>query len=57
MNNEIKVQQAKEFMQQHSLTPNQRSALIMEKFKRVHMYARAQRQSKVLETKKHNSLV
>ena len=41
MENKTKAQQGKEFMQQHSLTPSQREALILAKFERSHTYIRA----------------
>ena len=57
MDSEVKRLQAKEFMQQHSLTPNQRSALILEKFERVRQYARAQQQSNVFALQKRTRLL
>ena len=41
MESKTKAQQAKEFTQQHSLTPSQREALILAKFERSHLYIRA----------------
>lgn len=57
MDSEVKMQKAKEFMQEHSLTPAQRSALILEKFERVRQYACAQQQSNVFALQKQRSLL
>lgn len=55
MESKTKAQQGKEFMQQHSLTPNQREALILAKFERSHTYiqARAAKESNVIKNREY----
>lgn len=58
MDSEGKIQRSWEFMQQHSLTPNQRAELILAKFERVQQYTQAQQRINALALqKKLNELV
>ena len=58
MESEVKMQKGIEFIRQHSLTPSQRAALILEKFTRVQQYAQAQQRIDALALQKQlNELV
>ena len=58
MESEVKMQKGIEFIRQHSLTPNQRAALILAKFTRVQQYSQAQQRNNALALQKQlNELV